>query len=65
MNINPNRHKRTRYERVKSLLSQAIEDGLTDKMMQAQYILDRIYSSRCDKMQQRTEFITRLRSSAE
>lgn len=62
MTTNQPRHKRTRYERVKSLLSQAIEDGLTDKMMQAQHILDRIYSSRCDKMQQRTEYITRLRS---
>jgi hypothetical protein len=61
MNTNPTQHRRTRYERVKSLLSQAIEDGLTDKMMQAQHILDRIYSSRCDKMQKRTEYLTRLR----
>jgi uncharacterized caspase-like protein len=61
MNINPNRHKRTRYERVKSLRDQAIEDGLTDKMWQATYLLQQLEQIVWSRINQRNELITRLR----
>ena len=62
MTTNNHKHRRTRYERVKQLRDQAVEDGQTDKMWQATYLLKRLEEAAWARINKRNELINLLRS---